>query len=580
MPKKMKGVFREDVMVPRNSSFNPKINLSQRISALVFVFFSMSFLLIIGWLSLISTAQPTRAQGNPFGSFTHTLTTDFGAVCSTLADTVVSDANGGEIRLAASVEDYFNAPQVNSSLWLTDTVYSWYSVPQFITNGIITLDSNFLRSQESFSQTVRFFEARANLLPGSGTSGRPDLGFYRELPPLDPNAITNTSSIRLFVYGISVPNDLIVRSRDGGDSVPLIDTNIDDPDLTQYQVFRIEWDNSETRYYINNVLQETHTPSSLALDSWIFLYHQTPTNSPSDPLYVDWVRAGAYPASGTYTSCDLDAGQQVIWNAIDADLLTPSGTAVNFETRTSENGTTWSDWVSPVQGVISSPMGRYLQYRAELSTSNVMESPEIQEVRVNYGDYSPTIFDYGIEAGEVGSPRWNAIAVPLEVGAITADGVASFIDPGGSISQVGRWDPASQSWVFRVVGSPFPPASYPVNTGDPLLVLANESAPLSFTWTGDVPNPGSISYSLSQNQWHFVMLPLDQDPAVSTADALATAIQAGASTSGMQIGSWDASSQSWVFRVVGSPFPPANYAVDLGYPYLVLTNASTPTQWP
>jgi len=178
-------------------------------------------------------------------------------------------------------------------------------------------------------------------------------------------------------------------------------------------------------------------------------------------------------------------------------------------------------------------------------------------------------------------PSWNAIGVPLNVGAITADGVANYIDSGGSISQVGRWDAGSQSWVFRVVGSPFPPASYAVNTGDPLLVLADDTAPLSFAWTGDVPAYGTVSFSFSQNQWHFLIVPLDQNPAViSTADALATAIQAGASTSGMQVGRWDASSQSWVFRVVGSPFPPANYAVDLGYPYLVLTNTSTPTQWP
>jgi len=178
-------------------------------------------------------------------------------------------------------------------------------------------------------------------------------------------------------------------------------------------------------------------------------------------------------------------------------------------------------------------------------------------------------------------PSWNAIAVPLDVGAITADGVASYIDPGGSIQRVGRWDSGSQSWVFRVVSSPFPPTNYAVNTGDPLLVLANESAPLSFAWTGDVPNPGSISYSLSPNQWHFIMVPLDQDASViSTADALATTIQAGASTSGMRVGRWDANSQSWVFRVVGSPFPPANFTVDLGYPYLVLSNSDTPSQWP
>ena len=162
-------------------------------------------------------------------------------------------------------------------------------------------------------------------------------------------------------------------------------------------------------------------------------------------------------------------------------------------------------------------------------------------------------------------PKWNAIAVPLDVGAITADGIANYVDSGGSISQVGRWDASSQSWVFRVVGSPFPPTSYAVNTGDPLLILAGDTAPLSFAWTGSVPTPGAISYAFAPNRWHFITLPLDQDPtAISTADALATAIQAGASTSNMQVGKWDASSQSWIFRVGGSPIPPADFAVDRG----------------
>jgi hypothetical protein len=190
-------------------------------------------------------------------------------------------------------------------------------------------------------------------------------------------------------------------------------------------------------------------------------------------------------------------------------------------------------------------------------------------------------YDFPIQRGGLGSYAWTSIALPLEVGSISADGIAAYIDPSGSIKRVGKWDANTKTWIFRIVGSPFPPSNFPVNVGEALLIYAQSTAPASFAWVGDVPDAGYISYSLALNQWKFLMVPLDQDPVViTTADQLAADIQFGGSSLGMRIGKWNLATQTWIYRVVGSPFPPGNYPIVLGYPYFVLTNGLTPPQWP
>jgi PKD repeat protein len=51
------------------------------------------------------------------------------------------------------------------------------------------------------------------------------------------------------------------------------------------------------------------------------------------------------------------------------------------------DGLTWSPWSEPLTGTgaaVSSPSGRYFQYRAELSTRDTLLSPKIEQVSVQY----------------------------------------------------------------------------------------------------------------------------------------------------------------------------------------------------
>jgi hypothetical protein len=168
--------------------------------------------------------------------------------------------------------------------------------------------------------------------------------------------------------------------------------------------------------------------------------------------------------------------------------------------------------------------------------------------------------------------KFNNIAVPLIVSATTADDVAAYIDgTNNSIKTVARYDAATQSLVTRNVGSPFGVPNFAVNTGDWLLVSADSAAPTTFAWVGDVPAQGSVSYSIVSG-FNAIMLPLDQ-ASITTADALAASIG-----NVSQVSYYNATTQSLITRNVGSPFGVPNFAVQIGYPYLV--NSTATTTWP
>jgi hypothetical protein len=206
------------------------------------------------------------------------------------------------------------------------------------------------------------------------------------------------------------------------------------------------------------------------------------------------------------------------------------------------------------------------------------------------------------DAPAVGNPRWNSIALPLNVtglGITDAQKLANYIATGNatiegsSVLRVMKWDAASTPQRWLEYYPPDPSAGDPVfavATGDALMVLlssAQSSTVLSLV--GDVPpanpDPGAVNYTLSNSAWNFIMIPLDQyslygspSAPVGTAASLATDI--GGVTRVMK---WDATATPprWIEYYPSDPSAgDDDYNVFSGYPYMIRTNASAPTQWP
>jgi hypothetical protein len=462
--------------------------------------------------------QPALAIGGNTGNFTHSSVSDFINACTVQTDvrpvpllsgTVLGNLNGGEVRLAATLEDHFNGSSVNPALWLTGSVYDWYQVPPSVSGGALNLDSAYLRSQENFQPYAnRFFEARAIVaVDPPGVRGWPDLGFYRALPPLDEGSVTADSAIRLFVFPES--GATFVRGRDGDDTNPLIDINIPDVNWTEYHTYRIEWDQTQSRFYVDDEYQAAISGTT-DLNTYVFLYHQDPitTGTGRGLLRVDWVRAGQYPASGSYTSCVQDAGGMVNFSTMNVTSTIPSGSSLVVETRTQADtaGAQWSDWTALNGNQVISPSGRYFQYRL-MYTSNQVTSPEVQSVTVNY--YGPVSLALSpasvtLDPGE----QQQFVVTASDVNGRPLTGLVyswSIVNSGGTITQNGLFTaglaPATYSNTVRVatglVGGGTLTQSATVTVRDlPTTVDAggpyygNEGSVIYLAATGSDPNGG------------------------------------------------------------------------------------------
>jgi hypothetical protein len=102
--------------------------------------------------------------------------------------------------------------------------------------------------------------------------------------------------------------------------------------------------------------------------------------------------SAGYSLSGLLESTVFDSDSEgTIWNSLNWTEYLPPSTNITFASRTGDTpnpDSSWSPWSSEMwiesSSSISSPAGRYFQYRATLTTSNNSVTPILSEVRVNY----------------------------------------------------------------------------------------------------------------------------------------------------------------------------------------------------
>jgi predicted GH43/DUF377 family glycosyl hydrolase len=99
-----------------------------------------------------------------------------------------------------------------------------------------------------------------------------------------------------------------------------------------------------------------------------------------------------YPSSGSLASSVFDSeAYGSFWNFINWTEYLPPETNITLATRSSNSpipSSGWSPWSAETWNEtgfpITSPRGRYVQYRATLTTANLSLSPILSEVNVNY----------------------------------------------------------------------------------------------------------------------------------------------------------------------------------------------------
>lgn len=129
--------------------------------------------------------------------------------------------------------------------------------------------------------------------------------------------------------------------------------------------------------------------------------------------------------SGTYTSAVLDAKQIAQWGSAVVDASPRPPAAITFATRSGNvaqpQEQTWTPW-SDEQGIgaeswkISSPAGRFLQYRLTLKGSGVAD-PSVRGVRIIYqvGNLAPNVSAVKVQAVPAGQKRPGQTAGPRPI---------------------------------------------------------------------------------------------------------------------------------------------------------------------
>ncbi len=133
---------------------------------------------------------------------------------------------------------------------------------------------------------------------------------------------------------------------------------------------------------------------------------------------------GNYTLSGNLTSGVYDAGRTIDWGTLSWNASEPLSTNITLYTRTSQDNSTWSPWVMGSNGADIPGSSRYIQYSANLTTTDNTSTPALldvtielaQQVSLVYTLPSSPLGNYTITAGasRSGNAGYNATVFELD----------------------------------------------------------------------------------------------------------------------------------------------------------------------
>ncbi|ACT92997.1 N,N-dimethylformamidase beta subunit family domain-containing protein [Dyadobacter fermentans] len=151
-------------------------------------------------------------------------------------------------------------------------------------------------------------------------------------------------------------------------------------------LYRIEWNATNILFYVDGTL--VHTSSKVISTPMRFGISDYHMGAPG--VSIDWVRITPYVPSGSFTSRVYDAGGIKTWQTANWTTTLPEGTSVQLLQRqgnVAEPDDSWSAFTSiPGSGSTVGGSSRYIQYRADLSTSNTAVTPVLQSVAIHCAD--------------------------------------------------------------------------------------------------------------------------------------------------------------------------------------------------
>ncbi|KXK09256.1 MAG: Chitinase A1 precursor [Microgenomates bacterium OLB23] len=151
----------------------------------------------------------------------------------------------------------------------------------------------------------------------------------------------------------------------------------------EYDIAGGEWRRLENLSgYLGNDIGP-YTGGALASDGAGTLYSTWGSTYARMQSYT--IETDKYEDTGTWTSQIIDLSYVSAFGDLTVTDSTPGTSSVTYETRTSDDGTTWSSWQALSVSSIQSTPNRYIQVRATLTadTGNA-DTPVINDMTINY----------------------------------------------------------------------------------------------------------------------------------------------------------------------------------------------------
>jgi hypothetical protein len=366
------------------------------------------------------------------GSTTHTDYNDF-TQCTVLTGTfpaplftstyVITSPGSPGVRLAAALADEFNGSVLNSSLWATGIWSSTSYIPT-LSGGILTLPAAIADGEGGWVRSTRTYTHAAVEVIAEFTAGRfQHIGFA-------PDGGLDLSGY-YFIFSTNLNDgNLYGRANDTGSFVGEKIFNLG-PIPTGMHRYRIEWSalnatEDQITFYIDGLLNAQTPVSNTNLSD----FHLYLSNNGTSALRVDHAQVEPpYQSSGSYTSCVVDAGTGNGWQNISWDATLPAQTGLNVEARASNNGAGWSSWQAVSNGGVLNILGRYAQYRLNLTSSNTLTTPIVNAVTLNFNTF-PNLSINDVTVNEGSNAVFtvtlsNPISQTVSVNYATANGTAT-----------------------------------------------------------------------------------------------------------------------------------------------------------
>jgi phage tail protein X len=314
------------------------------------------------------------ASGNPPASFTmppgtliDTTVADFSAGTPD-ANTYISQTNNGEVILNPTAGAEFSGTTLQSG-WAVQTIWNTGG-SAVVTNGTVTVDA------ASVGTTATY---------GPGSSMEFVATFSTDTYE-NAGLGVDFSTTPWAIFSTKDGSALFVRTNNGATST---DTAIPGNWIGTPHRYRIDWTTSGVVYSIDGTQVASH-PIAITTNMRPLV---SDYNLGNGALVVDWIRLTPYSTPAVFVSRVLDAGASVNWLNAKWTSVLPAGTALTISVRTGNTATPDATWT--VFTAVSSSGGsltgssRYIQYQAQLSTTNSTQTPALNDITLSYSQPIP-----------------------------------------------------------------------------------------------------------------------------------------------------------------------------------------------